>query len=298
MTEPLIVVPLDGSELSEGALPYAVALAKATGARLLLVTTWAGADGELLAALPDVTKDLSQRATQYYQEYLAGVAERTKAKGIEVETSVCIGHAADEVLRVLAERDPRLLVMATHGRSGLSRWLYGSVAGELVREAPVPTLAVGPRVLEAQAGDASIHRILVPLDGSPLSEAALPPAIELAQKLGASMTLAQVIQIAAQAFAFGVPEAYIPEIDQKMVEAAEAYLKRVVDGLRTKVPVDTVVLRGAPADALLSLVDAQQIDLVVMASRSRAGLARAFLGSVADRMLQGAAPVLLIRPEE
>src|SRR3989304_248774 len=140
----LIVVPLDGSELSEGALPYAVSLAKATGARLLLLTTWAGADGELLATLPEVPKDLSERATQHFQEYLAGVAERTKAKGIEVETSVRIGHPADELLRVLAERDPRLLVMATHGRSGLSRWLYGSVAGGLGRGAPAPAPAGRP----------------------------------------------------------------------------------------------------------------------------------------------------------
>src|SRR3990170_2397488 len=162
----LIVVPLDGSELSEGALPYAVALAKATGARLLLVTAWAGADGELLAALPDVPKDLSQRAKQYYQEYLAGVAERAKAERLEVETSVHIGYATDEILRVLEQRDPRLLVMATHGRSGLSRWLYGSVASKLVREAPVPTLVVGPKVLESGMPAAGIRRILVPLDGS------------------------------------------------------------------------------------------------------------------------------------
>src|SRR3989304_8634759 len=126
MSEPLILVPLDGSDLAEAALPYASSIAKATGARLLLFTVWGGADSELITHLPDVAEDLSRRAKGYYQEYLTDVAQKLEAAGIQAETEVRIGNPAEEILRALNERDPQLLVLATHGRSGLGRGLDGS----------------------------------------------------------------------------------------------------------------------------------------------------------------------------
>ena len=297
MSEPLILVPLDGSELAEAALPYASAIAKATGARLLLFTVWGGADSELIAHLPDVAEDLSRRAKGYYQEYLTDVAKKLEAAGIQAETEVRIGNPAEEILRSLNERDPRLLVLATHGRSGLGRWLYGSVASKLARAAPAPTMLIGPKVLGAGAPTGVIRRILVPLDGSPLAESALQPALELAEALGADLLLAQVLRWASQAYTFGVPEVDVVRIDQQLTEAAQHYLNRVKESLPTERSVAAAVLHGAPAEALIDLVEAQAIDLVVMTSHTRAALARAVLGSVADRMLQAKAPVLLIRPE-
>lgn len=294
MSEPLIVVPLDGSDLSEAAVPYARAVAKATDARLLLLTVWEGAEQALVA---DLAEDLFKQGEERYQSYLAGVAKEVEAEGVEAETDLRIGHPTEEILRVLEEREPRLLVMATHGRSGLSRWWYGSVASALVRQAPVPTMMVGPKVLEGGAPTGVIQRVLVPLDGSPLAESALQPALELAEKLGASLVLAQVVRWASQAYAFGVPDLDVAQIDRELTAAAQQYLARAKEELRTEQPVETKVLHGPPSEALIDLEAAEKIDLVVMASHARSGLIRAALGSVADRMLQGKAPVLLIRPE-
>ncbi len=297
MSEPLIIAPLDGSELSEAALPYATLVAKATGSRLLLVTVWEGSEPTLRLDLPAVATELTQSAQQYYMDYLMGLVKKAEAAGIQVEAEVLIGHPAEEILNLVRQRDPRLLVLATHGRSGLSRWWYGSVAAALLRETPVPTMAIGPKVLEKQAAPAAVRRILVPLDGSPLSEAALKPALELAETLESSVVLAQVLSWATQSYLYGVPQVDVARIERELTEASESYLARVQQGLQTARPVETKVLRGMPADSLISLVDDEGIDLVVMASHGRSGLARAALGSVADRMLHAAAPVLLVRPE-
>jgi nucleotide-binding universal stress UspA family protein len=294
MSEPLVVVPLDGSELSERAVPYAVAVAEATRSRLLLLTIWEQGEQALIT---DLSEDFFKQGEEHYQGYLAGVAKKVAAEGVEVETDVLLGDPTEEILRAIEHHDARFLVMATHGRSGLSRWHYGSVASKLAREAPVPTMVVGPKLLQDGAGPGPISHILVPLDGSPLAESALRPALELAEQTGASLLLAQVLRWANQAYTFGVPDIDITRIDRELTEAAEEYLARVRDGLQTERTVRLSVLRGLPADALIDLVEGENIDLVVIASHSRSGVARAMLGSVADRLLQGAAPVLLIRPE-
>jgi nucleotide-binding universal stress UspA family protein len=173
--------------------------------------------------------------------------------------------------------------------------MYGSVAGKLIREAHLPTLLIGPRLLEAKAPPA-INRILVPLDASELSETALAPAVEIAEALGADLVLAQVLNWAAHAFVFGVPDVDTATIDQELTKASQEYLSRIKAGLQTKRSIETHVLRGMAADALIELVESAKIGLVVMATHGRAGLVRTALGSVADRMIQGPAPVLLVRP--
>lgn len=295
MSKPPIVVALDGSELSEGVLPFAVAVAKAKGASLLLVTAWEGAQQELLTMLPSVAEDLRKQGDQFFRDYLTGVARRVETEGVAVETEVLIGRPADAIQAAMDAHGAGMLALASHGRSGPSRWLYGSVAGELVHEAATDTLIAGPKVLKAGQAP-SIRKILVPLDGAKLAEVALEPALELAGKFGASITLAQVVQVTTQAFAFGVPPVYVPEIEEQLMESAKSYIA-AAQARCGNVDVEGLVVRGLAAEALLDLVDAQHIDLVVMASHSRAGLVRSFLGSVADRMLQGTAPVLLVRPK-
>lgn len=294
MTEPLVVVPLDGSELSERALPYATALAKALGLKLHLASVWEAQEerAELLARGIQVPPNVEDHVA----DYLRDVAQGIRKQGLAVETAVRSGRAAEEIVHLLEERQARFLVLASHGRSGLSRWWYGSVAGSLVREAPVSTLLIGPRVLKKRGKRILMRRILVPLDGSPLAEAALERAAELAQAFGGEIVLAEVLGWAGQGAVFGVPEVDVGRIDQELTEAAGTYLARARQRLPEQLSVETKVLHGAPAEALSELIRAERIDLVVMTSHTRAGIARAILGSVAERMLQAPAPVLLVRP--
>ena len=232
MSEPLIVVPLDCSELSESAVPYASAMAQATGAHLLLLTIWEEGERALITDLPDLAEDLFKRGEEHYEGYLAGVAKKVEAEGVEVEADVLLGDPTEEILRAIEQRDPRLLVMATHGRSGLSRWRYGSVASKLAREAPVPTMMVGPNVVQDGARVDAVRRILVPLDGSPLAESAIRPALELAEALDAGLLLAQVLSWANQAFVYGAPDYAVQDvdiarIDRELTAGAQQYLARI-----------------------------------------------------------------------
>lgn len=293
----LVLVPLDGSPISERAIPYATAIARATGRSLLLLTVWEGPGIELATSFPDLAKAMEQEGKQHYRRYLRDVAKQVSAQGVETHEEVRSGDAADELLAALERHEPDLLVMATHGRSGIHRLWYGSVASKLMRAAPVPTLLVGPRAPEDGQEPVAIREILVPLDGSPLSEAALEPAAALAGALGARLTLARAVPWAVQTFAFGLPESQAPQIDRELTAAADAYLMRARDQVKTERPVGVQVLRGQPAEALLDLIASKPIDLVVMAPHARAGVMRWALGSVADRLIGGAAPVLLVRPE-
>lgn len=288
-----ILVPLDGSELSEGALPYAVAVARALGERIVLLTTWEGTESEFGSAFPSLAVEVEQKAREHFGAYLQGVQSRLD--GVQSEAVVRSGEASAEILRAAADTGARLIVVSTHGRSGIGRWLYGSVAGHILRHADVPVLAVGPHVLEKKRAAAEFKHLMVPLDGSALSESAIAPAQLLASKLSARMSLVRVVPWAVQAYPYTLPDAYVPQVDQELEAGAKAYLRekeKAVQGVQ----VAAFVVRGPIADGLLDFIDKESVDLAVITTHARGGLARMALGSVADRMLQGNAPVLMIRP--
>jgi nucleotide-binding universal stress UspA family protein len=289
-----ILVPLDGSELAERALPYAVALAKALGERVTLLTVWEGTDSELGANFPSMAMEIEAKAREYFGSYLRGIEARLSGS-VQVQALVREGDASEEIKCTADEIGARALAIATHGRSGIGRWFYGSTASHLLRHSTVPVLAVGSHALEHPKADVSFTHIMTPLDGSPLSEAALPHAAALASKLSARLSLVRVVQWAVQAYPYTLPDAYIPQVDDELEAGAKAYLRQK-EAEAKGVDVSAFVVRGAIADGLLDFIDKESADLVVMTTHARGGLARAALGSVADRLLQGPVPVLLIRP--
>jgi nucleotide-binding universal stress UspA family protein len=237
----------------------------------------------------------SAEAQMGFRAYLDKIAKRVESQSVRVEVNLRSGRPAQEILEAIEQVRPRLLVMSTHGRSGITRWYYGSVASRIAHEAPVATLLIGPKVpQDARAG--VVRRVLVPLDGSPLAEAALPFANEIAKSSGAEVLLVQVVWWANQTFMLDVPAGTIDQIHGQLVESAKSALARAAKQLSLDRPVKTEVLRGPPAQTLIDFVANEAIDLVVMASHCRAGVSRAALGSLADRMLQSVAPVLLVRP--
>lgn len=290
-----ILVPLDGSELAEGALAYAQVLAKALGERLVLLTAWEGTETALGATFPGLALEVEQKANSYFATYLDGI--RARLSGVTVETKVVSGNAADQIVKTADEIQARVIVLATHGRSGIGRWLYGSTAGRLLRSSSTPILAVGPHALERSNADVSLSHVLVPLDGSSLSEKALPVAVTLAVALKGRVTLARTVGWAVQSYPYALPDAYIPQVDEELETGAKKYLREQEAKVKG-VPVDAFVVRGSSADGLLDVAEQQHADLVVMTTHARSGLARATLGSTADRMLQAPVPVLLVRPED
>ncbi len=296
MSDGPILVPLDGSELAEGVLGHAVKFARALQALIVLVSvSWEGNRGGLAGLVPSVRLEIEKTSTERAAEYLRGVRDRLRV-GPPVEALVRVGSAADEILHAAEELDARLLVIATHGRSGVKRWFYGSVTGHLLRESRIPVLTVGPRARSTATNEMHVGHIMVPLDGSEYSEAALPVAKELAAAFGARLSLVRVVPWAVDYVYPGQPTMYEPKVDQALEEAAVEYLdsrRETLGGAEVK----CFVRRGTAAARLLDFIGRQRPDLVVMTTHAGGPLARATLGSVADRVLRGSAPVYLLRPK-
>lgn len=135
-----ILVALDQSELAERALPDAVAIAKAFGTTIHLVSVVPMAD-------PEATREAGAAIDWEAQigrarDYMRGVRKRVLADGVEAEWDVCQGDVTEEILRYCEQQDCDLIVMCTHGRSGLGRWVYGSIADRVLRHADVSVLLV------------------------------------------------------------------------------------------------------------------------------------------------------------
>lgn len=290
-----ILVPLDGSETAERVLPYAMALADALHTHLTLITVWEGTDSEIGSTFPAIAQEIGQSAQQHFEEYLGSIRQRLGG-GEQIRTIVRPGDAGEEILKAADEVDARVIAIATHGRSGIGRWLYGSTAGHLMRHAGVPVLSVGPHALARSTHGVALKHVMVPLDGGELSEAAIPAAVLVASALKAKLSLVRAVNWAVQSYPYSLPDAYIPQVDDELEKGAKEYLRRQEAALKGKVDVGAFVARGAVAEGLMDFVEKESVDLVVMTTHARSGIVRAALGSTADRVLQGQAPVLLIRP--
>jgi len=133
-------VTLDQSELAEQALPHAVAIAKHMDAVVELLSVVPVLDDELVQAVGGAFDWEVQK--QVAEDYLQGIQARVEAEGLRCTTAVRQGDVADEIIRYCGEVGRTLVVMSTHGRSGLGRWVYGSVADRVLRYADVPVLLV------------------------------------------------------------------------------------------------------------------------------------------------------------
>jgi nucleotide-binding universal stress UspA family protein len=288
-----ILVPLDGSELAEGALSYASALAAAWNTKLILLTVWEGVGADMTTSFPDMAVEVESTAQGHFGDYLASC--KTKVGGA-AETMLRAGDASEEILKAADEVGARAITIATHGRSGISRWMAGSTATDIIHHATVPVLTVGPNALQKPPQKAEFKHVMVPLDGSALAEQALQPGAALAKATAGRLSLVRALQWAVQAYPYTLPDAYVPQIDTELEAGAKEYLRNQETKV-AGVDVKAYVVRGAIADGLMEFVDKESVDLVVMTTRGRRGLARAALGSVADRMLQAACPVLMLRGE-
>lgn len=271
-----LMVPLDGSNLAETALPLARSIARSQAAEVVLVRvvrppTWATDDGGDYAwrAFEDLKAALDAEARRYLDE-LAG---ESRAVGVPTRAFVRHGRPADELLYLELELHPDLMVMATHGRTGLARLALGSVADRMVREGDSPVLIA--RALGRPSF--GVESALVPLDGSSLAEEALPLVEELAGRPLKRVGLIRAIHSAEEE------------------PAAARYLAEIEDGLApTGLILTRAVYVGDPVDVIER--EAPAVDLVIMATHGRGGFDRLRHGSVATHVSRHAStPVLLVR---
>lgn len=302
-----ILVPLDGSPEAEWALPMATSIARATGARLELIT--------VDVRLPIVSFALSTHAPAdtertSFTDYLHGIEARVSQTGLqEVRSAVStasevrlasigreISHYADEI-------NAGLIVLTTHGRSGVRRVVMGSVAEDVVRSSHTPVLLIKPQSGASPRMEEPVlfRHVLVPLDASPFSEEVLTDAVELGQLGDADYTLLNVLR---PPILYAMPiEPWLVPMDEAALNAEQSgvaeYLTRIAERLTTRKfrAQPALVLGSDVPDAILHYVRQSKVDLLAMTTHGRGGMGRLFLGSVARQVVrESPVPVLLFRP--
>lgn len=283
-----ILTPLDGSPLAERALPYAAALAGAAKAHLRLL--------HVMPIIPAVTRPWAEVDVAARLEHLA---HNLRAKDIQATARTITGHpAAVAILEAAADPPADLIIMSTHGRSGIGRWLYGSVADRVLQQSEVPVLLVPPTLAHTWPTDRR-PKIIVPLDGSDPSEAALGPARELAETLGADVLMMRVVEGRGTAvYQFDPVGLAVRQATTEEIQTARTYLDGIAASSDPAVPpADVLIEEGDPFSAIARIARQETADLIIMATHGRTGLARLTMGSVATTTLQRAhVPVLMIRP--
>jgi len=300
--KPTIVVPLDGSENAEQALPYARALAQRSGGSLLLVSVVDipvefGAWSIASAGMYGVEVEKWQLESENYLKRIASEQE-----GIDTATVVRLGSAAAEISEAVKSVENPVIVTTSHGRTGASRIFLGSVASKLVHDSECPILVI--RIQESPSAVApTFDRVVVPLDGSEFSEAGLASAVAV---FGEHLTLhlVRVIEIptipasgmatGGMALNYGLIEEYMDATR----DAANEYIQRMIEKLTADGHTVTGEVRdGLVADAVHAIATEQNADAIAMATHGRGGLGRIFLGSVAERVLHETdRPLLLTKP--
>lgn len=306
-----ILVPLDESDLAEQALPVASRVARVSKSSI-----------EFLEAVPPPTEfgpywgeppPLVQRAIDtdltLAADYLARVAERAVFAGVEVETRTEVGWPAWTILTRAKKDESDLIVITSHGRSGLSRWLLGSVAEKVIRHAPIPVLLLRDQPLREVFDEKHHLRVLIPLDGSPASEIVLEPALQLVTALSPSTSaVLRLIHVLRPHISLEKQEQQAQRASDYLQTIARRLLQATTSGPR---PIVACSLPSGEDIAGTLLRDLGSVaapdgdgrmtsyDLLAMATHGWGGLPPWGLGSVTERVLYGSRlPMLVVRSPE
>lgn len=293
-----ILVTTDFSGQSLPAVRYAIALGGKIGASVTLLhvvetaSSWSGMESVLLAR---TDSEVAGRA----RKQLEALAQRESKGDVKITAVVRTGQPFHEIALAAGERSMDLIVIATHGHTGLKRIWLGSTAERVVRHAPCPVLTVPTRDLPKRVGPATpfrLKKILVPIDFSNLSRDALPYATLLAREFNAELTLLHVVQwfpIDQLLGAEMISQTMVPAIQQ-----AEIDLDRLAADLSkaTGVKTSAVVREGTPHETICQTAKSLGADLVVLTTHGYTGLKHVWLGSTAERAVRHAScPVLAVR---
>jgi nucleotide-binding universal stress UspA family protein len=292
-----LLVPLDGSRMGEVVFPFIRELAS----RLDMETT----------CLHICESQENQFAPMHaaYTKWVADTLTRQSAdagKPIKIHGEVVYGQADEGIINYANENGSDFLLMATHGRSGFNRWVLGSVALKVLRNANTPVWLI--RSGSPVSCDWPKAEVIVPLDGSPLAEAVLPLVTKLVKEWGAEdidVVLANVCKAPVMPSDFSDEMRQVWEEKRReeaaiTIEEGQEYLSSVQEKLAAEgIKAKTQVLMGKVAEEIINLSSATPYSFIAMSTHGRSGLGRWVYGSIAERVLVGAScPVLLVKPDQ
>jgi nucleotide-binding universal stress UspA family protein len=271
------------------ALPAAEKLAGQLGSEITLVY------------VNESTKRL-EKDTDLIPAYLRKIVESVKERDIQVKSVILSGNPAEQIVEYADAENISLIVMATHGQSGIRRWPLGSIADKVVRATTRPVLLIRARGPRPQVREyVTPHKVLVPLDGSKEGEAIIPYIEEIASRIKLEVILLQVL---ARGYGF---LSYDVDLTAEQMESDEASAAVYLDGVASRLKAKGMAVITAailseriepsnPAEEIIRFADEQQVDVTAMTTHGRSGVGRQVFGSVAERILrEGNTPLMLVR---
>ena len=287
-----ILVPLDGSPSAEAVLDFVTRIASANQAEVLLVS----------AVTPIAAWDEVHAAVKWEAEedsaggYLGAKRDELAKVGLSVRSRVVFGAAAEVILRIAEDEHADLIGMTTHGRSGVARWVLGSVATKVLHATHTPLLLVRPPA-SGEQNASTFKKLLVPLDGSELSTSVLPFAGDLAKRLEASLVLFHVVSEPVMTYPGAETLFDTTALEQMQAGAREFLASAAADLTARGVKADVSTAIGNATDGIVWAAERGNADLIVMSTHGRSGVGRMVLGSVADGVVRRTSlPLIVVRP--
>ncbi|MFO8101370.1 MAG: universal stress protein [Dehalococcoidia bacterium] len=285
-----ILVPLDGSETAEKALPFAEHLARKFRGEMTLFT-----------ALEE-----GGRFEHPFRAYLKEKSEELGTEWVRSDMAVVQDSASNSILKFARENEMDQIVICTHGLSGPGMWSMGSIAAKVLQQSPIPVLLIRAAASDEMAANRTFRSILVPLDGSPLAECVMPYVEQLAQSFGSRVLPVQAVQpvrtppVPVASYPAGVA---LEDHDDDLTETMKAKAGEYIDGreaaLREKgIDAAAAVLMGKPYEAIAQYARSNPVGLIVLSTHGYVGNRKIPYGSITSKILEGSSqPVLVVRPQ-
>ncbi len=294
-----ILIPLDGSELSHQALPTAIALVSGLAESeiiLLRVPDYTDLPIKPLAELPTVKGIVAHKFAQCH-DYLNDIRQQRMAHDIQCRPLVIGGDPASVIVDTAIAEQVDLIVMSTHGHSGITRWMLGSVTEKVLQVATCPVLTVRSTHVP--------RNILIALDGSIIAGQSMKPGLKVAERLNAQVTLLRVVdsfdelsdETRAQLSAEN--DSYPQHFLNIMHKEAKTYLTGIATQYHQEGVPDILLATttGRPADCILDYAEKHDVDLIVVTTHGYSSSARWQYGSVTEKVRRSAkCALLIIRP--
>jgi nucleotide-binding universal stress UspA family protein len=284
-----ILVPLDGSDLAELALPYARELAGAFNSEIILLYVSEPADEEHL---------------HMHQLYLKELTDQMKKQVKRLSPVVKEGKTVEEIVKYTKKNDIRLIVMASHGHSGIIPWAKEGIASKVIEATGVPLLLIkeSKRRRKTKEKRHLISRILLPLDGSEAGEAAITRVKELRSRLEAEVILLEVVPKGRHLRTVGgldyilYPESEIETFKTEAKEYLDKVYKRMQRGKKAKGELTTAIRTGEVAKEVLDYAQKKRVSLIAIASHGHSGMTKWVFGSTAQKVIEDSPiPVLVVK---
>ena len=294
-----MLIPLDGSNTAEQVLPYARPLSGALKLpiELLAVIDLSDLAAHVAAGKARYLDSIIKAGVQSGEEYLQRIA-RTFT-GTDVKCTVEKGRPDQVIVEKAAADKNTLISMATHGRSGINRWLMGSVTEKVLRSTTNPLLLIRAAEEARTDGQEILKSVVVPLDGSELAESVFSTVAQLAKELKLEVILLRAYSMPANAYA---DEGYYAdnydEIITRIRDEAVAYLEKKTEGMKRLgvTEVSYLARDGFAADEIISLGRDTPDNLIAMCTHGRSGIKRWALGSVTETVVRHSGdPVVVLR---